>query len=685
MAELTTSVRWVKGIGEKRAESLKKLGIDTLSDLVSYFPRAYEDRCTFKKIEDLIIGETVCVVAVVAETPTLSHIRRGMDIVKTRVVDEAGSLNITFFNQTYMKQSLVLGETYVFYGRIGGTLLRPEMTNPIVEREDAVRKSTGRIVPIYRLTSGISQTMVSAAVSQGLSACGDVMPDPLPRGVREKYQLCQSRFAYNAVHFPNSFEDLEVARRRLIFEELFVLSCALSFLKGSRVTENGSIFADTDVSQFIEDLPFKPTNAQMRAINEALAAMAAQKPMSRLVQGDVGSGKTAVAAACCYSAFKSGYQAAFMAPTEILARQHHKTLTNMLSKYGIKVGLLIGSMRAKEKKVVLEELKNGEIDIIVGTHAIISDGVEFKSLALVITDEQHRFGVNQRAALAQKGTYPHVLVMSATPIPRTLALIIYGDLDISVIDELPPGRETVDTFVVNESYRQRINNFIRKQVSEGGQVYIVCPMVEDSETLNESIKSVKNYADNLREKVFPDLNVGLVHGKLKSAEKDKVMSAFAAKEYDILVATTVIEVGVDVPNANLMVIENADRFGLSQLHQLRGRVGRGKRKSYCVLFDSSESETAEKRLKVMCKTNDGFKISEEDLKMRGPGDFFGSRQHGLPEMKIASFATDMNVLKMAQAAAKETLLEDPNLEMTKNLKLKEYIGKMLEYNSETLS
>ena len=374
-----------------------------------------------------------------------------------------------------------------------------------------------------------------------------------------------------------------------------------------------------------------------------------------------------------------------MAPTEILARQHYKTLTDMLGAHGINVGVLIGSMTAKEKKVVIQGLVSGEIDVIVGTHAIISDGVEFKALGLVITDEQHRFGVNQRTALAGKGNCPHVLVMSATPIPRTLALIIYGDLDISVIDELPPGRQTVDTFAVTEKLRGRVNNFIRKQILEGGQAYIVCPMVEDGETSDGSIKSVKKYAENLEKNVFPDLKAALVHGKLKPKEKEKVMAGFAAGDYDILVATTVIEVGVDVPNANLMVIENADRFGLSQLHQLRGRVGRGSRKSYCILFETTGNEQSEKRLKVMCETNDGFKISEADLKMRGPGDFFGSRQHGLPEMKIANFASDMEVLQTAQAAAKETIAEDMRLSLPKNQRLRKYIDKMLEDSAKTLS
>ena len=685
MADLNTNVRWISGIGEARSKSLNKLGIYTLSDLVSYFPRAYDDRRRFKQIKDLHPGESVCVAATVAFPPTLSHIRAGMDIVKLRAVDSAGSLNITFFNQSYMKNALIQGENYIFYGKISGTAKNPEMTNPIVEKNDGKGRSTGRIVPIYRLTSGITQNMVSRAVLQGLAACGDILPDPLPRGIQQQYKLAQSRFSYENIHFPNSPADLEIARRRLIFEELFVLSCALTFLKRNKKVKAGTAIIPADMGEFYSSLPFSLTGAQKRAIDEALLDMAKPIPMSRLVQGDVGSGKTVVAAACCYNAFKSNLQSAFMAPTEILSMQHYETLSSMLSPLGIKVDLLKGSMKVREKRAVLEKLESGETDVLVGTHAIISENVKFKNLSLVITDEQHRFGVNQRAALTAKGISPHVMVMSATPIPRTLALMIYGDLDISIINELPPGRQKVDTFAVSEKMRSRVNAFIRRLVGEGRQVYIVCPMVEDNETFSENMKAVKEYADNLQNIIFPDLKVGLIHGKLRPAQKEKTMAEFAAGNIDILVATTVIEVGVDVPNAALIVVENADRFGLSQLHQLRGRVGRGSHKSYCILFESSGAETAAKRLEVMCSTNDGFKISEEDLKLRGPGDFFGSRQHGLPEMKIANFASDINLLKLAQEAAQKTLSADPNLSKPENAMLKEHIKKMLEYNADTLN
>lgn len=685
MADLSTDVRWIKGIGEARAKGLNKLGIFTLFDLVSYFPRAYEDRSVFKEIRSLVPGDSVCVAATVSKTPTLSRVRAGLELVKTKAVDSAGELNITFFNQSYMKSSLIQGDSYVFYGKVTGTPGRPEMLNPIVERESAAGAFTGRIMPIYRLTSGISQKMIAAAVRQGLAACGELMPDPLPKGLQQKYELAQSRFAYENIHFPSSGAALEIARRRLIFEELFVLSCALGFLRRSRVSREGSAIKKCNMEEFYGALPFSLTAAQKRAAEEALGDMERTRPMSRLIQGDVGSGKTVVAAACCYNAFKGGFQSALMAPTEILAEQHYSTLKGFLSPLGVNVGLLTGSLTAKEKRTVYERLENGGIDVLVGTHAMISEKVRFKKLCLVITDEQHRFGVQQRAALTEKGRSPHVLVMSATPIPRTLALIIYGDLDISVIDELPPGRQRVDTFAVRENMRGRINNFIRAQVKEGRQVFIVCPMVEEGEILGGNVKSAKEYAQNLQKNVFPDLRIGLIHGKMKAKDKEAAMAGFVSGNVDILVSTTVIEVGVDVPNASLMVVENADRFGLSQLHQLRGRVGRGGHKSYCVLFDGGDGETSGERLKVMCRTYDGFKISEEDLRLRGPGDFFGSRQHGLPEMKIANFLTDMGLLKKAQKAASELLAEDPCLSKAENRELFAYIERLLRDNESTLN
>ena len=680
-----TDVRFIKGVGESRTKLMAKLGLFTLRDLVTNFPRAYEDRTAVKTISGLVPGETVCVRAIAATEPRLSHIRQGLDLVKLRVVDERGAMDITFFNQPFVKNAIKAGETYIFYGKVTGTMRAPAMVTPLFEREAAFGTIMGRIMPIYSLTAGLNQRIMMGAVRQALDACADALPDALPAEIRERFRLCQARFAYENIHFPADAESLDIARRRLIFEELFVLAAALRLLRLGRGEKHGRSFLPTDFADFYAALPYELTGAQKRAISEAAGDMTSGRPMNRLVQGDVGSGKTAIAAACCWMTVKNGSQAAFMAPTEILATQHYRSLSNLLEPLGIRVGLLTGSMTAKQKRETHEKLALGEIDLIIGTHAIISGGVSFRDLALAITDEQHRFGVNQRSLLTAKGNSPHVLVMSATPIPRTLALIIYGDLDVSIIDELPPGRMEIDTFVVTERHRERIRSFIRKQVTEGRQVYIVCPAVDEGEVPDDGLKAARQYSQTLSDEVFPDLRVALVHGKLPAKEKDGVMTAFAAGDIDILVATTVIEVGVDVPNASLIIVENADRFGLSQLHQLRGRVGRGRHKSYCVLFEGAGGEVAAERLNVMRDTNDGFKISEEDLKLRGPGDFFGERQHGLPEMRIASLASDMNVLSAAQNAAIEVLRSDPELRKAENKGLADSIVRLLEINADKLN
>ena len=692
---LNTGIRYIKGVGETREKLMIKLGIRTLRDLVGYFPRGYDDRTDIKNIGNLVIGETVCVRAMAAETPKLSRIRKGLDLVKLRVVDEFGTLDITFFNQAFVRDAIKQGETYIFYGKVSGSLLRPEMTSPIFERDNAETGKTqgsvtGRIVPVYSLTAGLSQKMLMNAVRSGLDKCADDLPDVLPESIVRQYELCRVRFAFENIHFPADFKQLDIARKRLIFEELFVLVTAMRFLREKRGEKSGHAFSKPDFSEFYKALTFEPTGAQKRAIDEATLDMTSNKPMSRLIQGDVGSGKTVVAAACCWMAWHSGFQSAFMAPTEILAKQHYHSLSELLEPLGMQVGLLTGSMTAKGKRETYEKLGAGEIDLIVGTHALISEGVQFKSLALVITDEQHRFGVNQRSLLAEKGDSPHVLVMSATPIPRSLALIIYGELDVSIIDEMPPGRRKIETHIVDERHRKRAYGFVEKLVSEGRQVYIICPMVEESDLTEaseaESLKSVKEYYKLLQQDIFPDLRIKLVHGKMPSKEKDAAMSAFASGEADILVATTVVEVGVDVANAALIIIENADRFGLSQLHQLRGRVGRGEFESHCVLFRSEGSgDVATERLEVMKSTNDGFIIAEEDLKQRGPGDFFGSRQHGLPEMRIANFATDMLVLNQAQNAAEDLLKSDPTLISPENRKLKEQIERLFEINADKMN
>ncbi len=660
MTDLTTNVRYIKGIGEFRAKSLEKLGITTLRDLLSYFPRAYEDRRSFRKIKDLVPGEPACVRGMVAQRPTLNRIRKGLELVKLRVVDETGALDVTYFNQAYLRDQLHPGENYVFFGKSEGENRRKSMNNPVVEKENAALL-TGRIVPVYHLTAGVSQLTLIKAVREGLDACRDLLPDPLPDGVRQDRHLCRVGYAYEQIHFPSNEEELAVARRRLVFEELFLLAVGLKKLRSRRDGFQCAPYTDTNLDAFINALPFSLTGAQQRAIGEILGDLRSGRPMNRLVQGDVGSGKTMVAAAAMVCAVGNGKQAALMAPTEILAGQHYRGLAPLLDKLGIQCALLTGDMPAKARRETLKQAADGTAQVVVGTHALISAGVAFKDLGLVVTDEQHRFGVEQRSALTAKGERPHLLVMSATPIPRTLALMIYGDLDVSIIDQLPPGRQKITTCAVDGSYRQRINAFLRQQIKEGRQVYIICSMVESAGGVPDERKAVTSYAGALQKNVFPDLRVACVHGRMKPKEKDAVMAAFAGGGTDILVSTTVVEVGVDVPNATVMVVEDADRFGLSQLHQLRGRVGRGKHKSYCILISDTGSEEARERLRVMVKTSDGFKIAEEDLKLRGPGDFFGRRQHGLPTLKVADLTCDMALLKEAQAEAAKLLAYDPDL------------------------
>ena len=660
MADLNTSILSVSGIGPQRAKALGKLGIGTLRDLISWFPRKYDDRTRKVRIADLVPGETACVAAMVAATPTIAHIRKGMDLVKVRAVDESGVLDVTFFNQTWLKNNLQVGQTYIFCGKAEGNLLRRQMASPIVEKEDQ-RELTGRIVPIYPLTAGVSQLVLQRSIRQGLDACAAILPDILPDEVRREHHLCRIGYAYENIHFPENAEALDLARRRLAFEELFLFTIGLQRLRRRREVVRTTPCADVDMQPFYDALPFSLTDAQRRCVEDAIRDMRSGGAMNRLCQGDVGSGKTMVAAGSVYFAVKNGLQAALMAPTEILAQQHYAGLAPLMERLGIRCALLTGSASAKTKRTIAAQLAAGEIDFAIGTHALITEGVEFANLGLVVTDEQHRFGVAQRTALAEKGRHPHILVMSATPIPRTLALILYGDLDVSIIDRLPPGRQPIETYSVPGSYHQRVYNFIRKLVAQGRQTYIVCPMVEVNDELPDERKAVTEYAKMLQSEVFPDLRVAYVHGKMKPKEKDAVMAAFASHETDILVSTTVIEVGVDVPNAAIMVVENAERFGLSQLHQLRGRVGRGQHQSYCILISDNQNEETRARLKVMTKTADGFKIAEEDLRLRGPGDFFGARQHGLPGLRIADIGCDTKLLQEAQQAALSLLERDPEL------------------------
>ena len=674
---LNTPLTEFPGVGEVRAKKLEKLGLVRCADLISYFPRDYEDRRQVYSIRSAPLGQKVCISAMAAEHPRLSRIRKGLELVKLKVVDQAGALHITFFNQSYVERALRAGEEYIFYGVVEEQGSRRTMVNPIFERVGK-QNFTGCIVPVYPLTAGITNHLLCTLTQQAVAACAQDMPETLPRGVRLDHELAQAEFSYRNIHFPESFQALELARRRLTFEELFYLSAGLAMLKGRRGDVLGCAIPSRPMEEFLARLPFPLTGAQRRVMEEISRDMASGRPMNRLVQGDVGSGKTVVAAYAAWLAAGAGYQSALMAPTEVLAEQHFRSLSALLEPAGVRVGLLTGSITPAGKKKVRQALAAGEIDLIIGTHALLSQGVEFAKLGLMVADEQHRFGVAQRAALAAKGDSPHVLVMSATPIPRTLALIIYGDLDVSVIDELPPGRTPVETYVVREDKRARMYNFVRRLVGEGRQVYIICPAVEENTegTMQNvewegdgpalDLKAVTTYAKKLQTEVFPDLRVDFLHGKMKPREKEAVMAAFAAGETQVLVSTTVIEVGVDVPNAALIIIENAERFGLSQLHQLRGRVGRGKHQSYCVLITNTRSVEAMQRLRTLASTTDGFKISEEDLKLRGPGDFFGSRQHGLPQMKLADLAGDLRLLQEAQDSARRLLMADPTLSQPEN-------------------
>lgn len=677
MPELSTDVRYIKGVGEQRAKALARLGVHTLGDLLNYFPRAYEDRTAVRPIAELAMDETACVRAMVAAEPRLTRVRRGLDLVKLRIVDESGSADVTFFNQSYVRDQLVPGESYVFYGKAGGNLLRKTFTNPVFEREDRAGTVTGRILPLYRLTHGISNKLVVSAMECALNACGDMLPELLPAEITERYELAKVGFTYRNIHFPSDPHSLELAKRRIAFENLFVRACAVQKMRETQQQVKGQYIPTPSMEEFFDSLPFSPTGAQRRAIDEMLCDMASGKRMSRILQGDVGSGKTLVAAALLWAVQRAGYQSAFMAPTEILAQQHAKTLQEFLDPFGINVLLLTGSMKAKEKSAVKAALAGGSCHIVVGTHALLTEDVEFCNLALTVTDEQHRFGVAQRSTLHDKGAHPHILVMSATPIPRTYALVIFHDLAVSVLDELPPGRKKVDTFAVTESYRPRLNGFIRKQVEEGHQVFVVCPKVEDGEEGESKLKSASEHAEELQ-KLFPDLTVACVHGRMKPKEKEAVMAAFAAGETNILVSTTVVEVGVDVPNATLMVVENAERFGLSQLHQLRGRVGRGKAKSYCILVSDTTSEETKNRLRVLTKTNDGFEIARADFDLRGAGDILGEAQHG----KLFDMAT-LEMFRTTQSAAEELYKENPDLTGDELAPLRNRIAELFTANEGT--
>ena len=648
MARLNDPITVLRGVGPTKAKQFAALNIHTLGDLICHFPRAYEDRTKLVTIDKLEVDQPACFKAMVMGTPRTSHVRKGLDLTKVQVADHTARLSLTFFNRKIADDQLKYGQEYIFYGAVTGDFIGYNMTNPAFEALDSPPVVTRRVLPIYPLTAGLSNAAVLKAVSQALMLCQPPR-EIIPEEIRMEYGILPSETAYRVIHGPASMAEAEMAKRRLIFEEFFVFSAGLSLMRAARAQKRTEPYSDLELAPFYQALPFTLTGAQRRAAEEIAGDLGKGAPMNRLVQGDVGSGKTMVAAAAAYLAVKNGRQAALMVPTQILAEQHYCSLSRLLEPLGIRTALLTGSGTVKQKQTVRADIESGGVDLVIGTHALVSKSTVFQKLGLVITDEQHRFGVAQRSALSAKGQDPHILVMSATPIPRTLALLMYGDLEVSVLDQLPPGRQTVDTFLVGEGMRPRINAFIRKQVSQGHQCFVVCPAVEEAEGLD--IKSAQVWADTLQRTVFPDLRVLLIHGQMKGAEKEAVMAAFARGEGDVLVATTVIEVGVDVPNATLMVVEDADRFGLSQLHQLRGRVGRGSAKSFCILTSQNRNPETLARLKALCATTDGFRIAEEDLKLRGPGDFFGSRQSGLPVFRVANLSCDLQTLKQAQEAS----------------------------------
>ncbi len=687
MSFLESPVTALHGVGAVRAAAYERLGIRKTEDLLWHFPRSYENRGDIRSLAEATVGEKQAFLLTVATKPTVAKIKRGMSLVKFRAFDATGSCEITYFNQDFLRNSFEVGKEYRFYGKLEQKAKRYAMSSPAHE-EWSEEKPLSPLFPVYPSAEGLTQKQIKAGVHEVLSASARELTDYLPDEIRLKNRLPALMTALRGIHTPETYADLIAAKRRLVYDELFLFALSMR-LSSKRERQTGApIFSDGDLSPFLSLLPYRLTGAQTRAVGDILADVAKDTPMNRILVGDVGCGKTVCAAAALYTAVKNGYQAALMVPTEILARQHAADLAPLFEKLGIRVTLLLGALTEKQKKEARAAIAAHETDVVIGTQALISEGVEFSALGLVVIDEQHRFGVNQRAWLTEKGRHVHTLVMSATPIPRTLALTVYGGLDISKIDEIPPGRQKVDTFFVGESYRERLEAFIRKQVAEGGSVYIVCPAVEEADEeegdilLSElgelllpekktPLKSAVAYTGELSER-HPDLRISFVHGKMKSADKDKVMRAFAGGEIDVLVSTTVIEVGVNVPNACLMIVENADRFGLSQLHQLRGRVGRGTRKSYCVLVSDTEGENAKKRLKTMCATNDGYEIAETDLKLRGPGDFLrasanmGIRQSGGTEFRIADLCDDGDMLLKAFADAEEflaaqTLDEYPSL------------------------
>ena len=672
---LKKEITYIKGVGPKRAELYAKLGIRDAFDLLCHFPRDYIDYSSWVPIKDAPADAPCCVKAKLVKKLAPAFIRKGLTVYKALLTDGEDDLTLIIYNAEYQFRSLSDGKEYILSGRVTGNLVRREISSPLILPAD----SPDLIQPVYRLTEGLSQNMIRQNIHTVLDSIGGDIFEPLPPEIMHRYSLCSLDYALENIHFPRDSHALSLAKRRLVFDELLTLRLGMTLLRLKGLKATGCRMDPRDISDYYSSLPFELTSCQRRAIEDCCGDMCRTFPMNRLVQGDVGSGKTAVAAGAACFAVRNGYQTALMAPTEILAAQHYETLSGFLEPLGIKVALLTGSLTPKKKSALKEQVKNGEYQVVVGTHALVQQTTEFHRLGLVITDEQHRFGVGQRDGLAAKGENPHKLVMSATPIPRTLAMMIYGDLDLSVLDELPKGRKPVKTYAVTGKLRERAFGFVRDRLDEGRQAYIVCPMIEEND---QELQSVKEYAQRLETNDFRGYRVGLLHGRMSAADKEKVMRRFKDHELDLLVSTTVVEVGVDVPNAAVMLIENADRFGLSQLHQLRGRVGRGSFESSCILVTDNPTEESVKRLRILSSTPDGFKVSEEDLKLRGPGDFFGSRQHGLPALKIADMSSDTELLRLAQSAADSITSSDPELTRPEHAGLRELAERLFEDNKE---
>ena len=669
MIDLSNSISVIKGVGKKRAETFSKLGIYTVNDLLCFYPRQYEDWSKIYKIHEAPLDINVCISAYVASEVTEHPIRKGMTTYSFDVTDGISMMNVVFFNNKYIKSMIVKGNQYLFWGKLSAFRGRHlSMNSPQFIKED--NNSYIPLRPVYPQKSGLSTLQIEKTIKSAfelISDCEDCLPDK----IKNDYCLMSRYEALRNIHFPENADLLEEAKRRIAFEELFLLQIGLMRLKEKNRKSESVPLTNDYTKEFIESLPFEMTDAQKRAVSDCVSDMSCGKPMNRLIQGDVGSGKTAVCAAVIYSVIKSGYQAVLMAPTEVLARQHFKTFISFFKGTNINVALLTGQISQAEKKSIKSRVENGEIQLLIGTHAVIQKDVVFQNLGLAVTDEQHRFGVNQRNMLTKKGKNPHVLVMSATPIPRTLSLIIYGDLDLSIIDQMPKGRQKIDTFLIDGTIRERAYSYVKKHLCEGRQGYIICPLIEENEDEDSDIAASVSIYKDLSEGYFKGFRLGLLHGKLSSSEKKSVFERFSSGDIDLLVSTTVVEVGVDVPNAVIMVIENAEFFGLSQLHQLRGRIGRGEYKSTCILIsDNNDSE----RLKILTKTSDGFLIADEDLRLRGPGDFFGSRQSGLPNLKTAGFITDGEAIREAHTAAERLLKENPDLKGNEYDNLKKQVN-----------